>query len=534
MKTNVHILHHGHIYTGDPAHPWTDALAIVGGRIVAVGHRAKTWASLPDAHLESLEGATVLPGLADAHIHFLWFAQSLAQLDLHGLSRAETLTAVAQRVAITPPGHWIVGRGWDQNHWHPSTFPTAAELDRVAPHHPVALFAKSAHALWANSAAMQRAAISPQTAAPPHGRIGRAADGSPDGLFFEEAMQLILAAIPSPTVDEAAAMMEAAQTRMLTVGLTCVHDMDGGVAFAALQALHQRERLRLRVVKYVTRELLDDALALGLRSGFGDDQLRFGGLKLFADGALGARTAAMLAPYTGEPENIGLLTLSPSELRELVRRATAGGIAVAVHAIGDRANRLVVNVLAEATTVGAPLRHRIEHVQLITPEDRDRLARAGLVASMQPIHAVHDRPMAERYWGERTRHAYAWRSLQRAGAVLAFGSDAPVEAITPWPGLYAAVTRRAEDGSPSPEGWHPHERLSLADAVRAFTWGAAYAAGMENRLGKLWPGYHADLIVLDRDIFALAPQALLDVRVLRTMVGGVWVYRAEAHTSDGG
>jgi hypothetical protein len=317
--------------------------------------------------------------------------------------------------------------------------------------------------------------------------------------------------------------MDEAQTHLLRLGITGVHDVDSEPAFAAFQALKGQGRLRVRIVKYVRRNVLDETLALGLRSGFGDDHLRFGGLKLFADGALGARTAAMFEPYESEPQNTGLLTLEPDHLREIARRAVQGGLVLAVHAIGDRTNRIVLDILEEMQPLAPDLRHRIEHVQLIEPEDQRRLADLGLVASMQPIHAVHDIGMAERYWGTRSRNAYAWRSIQEAGAVLAFGSDAPIEIFDPFAGLYAAVTRRSEtDGSPGPQGWYPEQRLTLTEAIDAYTWGAAYAAGMENRLGRLIPGYHADLIVLDRDVFALPPAALLETEVTRVMIGGAW------------
>ncbi|NBD36539.1 MAG: amidohydrolase family protein, partial [Chloroflexi bacterium] len=320
--------------------------------------------------------------------------------------------------------------------------------------------------------------------------------------------------------------MTEAQTHLLASGITGIHDVDGEPAFEAFQALHLARRLDVRVTKYVRRETLDAVVAAGLRSGFGDDWLRFGGLKLFADGALGARTAALFDPYEGEPDNTGVLTLSREQLRDLANRAVEAHLALAIHAIGDRTNRLVLDVLEEVAPHAPSLRHRIEHVQLIAPADQPRLARLGIVAAMQPIHAAHDWQMSDRYWGARSAHAYAWRSVLDTGAILAFGSDAPIEIFDPFAGLYAAVTRRAEDGSPGPEGWHPEQRLTLEEALRAYTWGSAYAVRMEDRLGRLRPGYHADLIVLDRDIFTLPPEALLETNVQRAMVGGAWRYIA--------
>ncbi|HQE93440.1 MAG TPA: amidohydrolase [Anaerolineae bacterium] len=519
----VRILHHPRIYTGDVLHPWAQTLAIVDGCVAALDAAAEAWSAVPGAIVEDVAGALIIPGLIDAHIHMMWYALGLRELNLRDLTREALLDRVAARARTLAPGAWIVGRGWDQSGWDDSRFPTAAELDRVAPQHPVALVAKNAHAWVVNTAALHAAHITATTPDPPHGKIGRRADGTPDGMLFEEATRLVQVVTPPATLDEIVDALDEAQTHLLAGGITGVHDVDGEPAFAAFQELRRQGRLRLRVVKYVRLESLNAALAVGLRSGFGDDWLRFGGLKLFADGALGARTGAMFAPYVGEPDNVGMLTLEPEALTAIARQAAAGGLALAIHAIGDRANALVLDALEAAGDVKAGLRHRIEHVQHIRPEDQARLGRAGFVASMQPIHAIHDMAMADRYLGaQRTPQAYPWRSVAEAGAVLAFGSDAPIELVDPFSGLYAAVTRRREDGFPGPAGWHPEQRLTLTEALRAYTWGAAYAAGLESRQGLLCPGHLADLVVLDHDIFALPPEALLQTHISRVMVGGRW------------
>jgi predicted amidohydrolase YtcJ len=259
-----------------------------------------------------------------------------------------------------------------------------------------------------------------------------------------------------------------------------------------------------------------------MQAGLGDDWLRVGGIKVFSDGALGTRTAAMLAPYEGEPENVGVPTIEQGALRELTRKAVTGGLPLAVHAIGDAANRMVLDVLADVGTGG--LRHRIEHVQLLHPDDVGRLAALGVVASMQPIHATQDYEMADRYWGDRCATAYAWRSLLEAGTLLAFGSDCPVEDLNPFLGIHAAVTRRRADGSPGPDGWYPEQRLTVEEAVRAYTLGAAQAVGLDDRLGSLAPGKLADLIVLDQDIFDCDPMDIVRTRVEATMIGGRLVY----------
>jgi predicted amidohydrolase YtcJ len=389
------------------------------------------------------------------------------------------------------------------------------------------LKAKSGHALVANSCALRLAGIGADTPNPPGGRIGRDAAGQPDGLLFEEsAMALVAGLIPRPAPAETDEALREAFPNAWRVGLTAIHDVDGTRAFEAYQRLRVQGALGLRVVKYLPARVLDDVLAVGLRAGLGDDGstelakiwLRVGGIKVFADGALGPRTAAMLAPYEGEPDNVGVLTMEEGELRALADKATAGGLPLAIHAIGDRANRLVLDVLAETGVAG--LRHRIEHVQLLHPDDVSRLTALGVVASMQPIHATQDCEMADRYWGERCATAYAWRSLLDAGTVLAFGSDCPVEDLNPFLGIHAAVTRRRADGFPDPQGWYPEQRLTVEEAVRAYTLGAAYAAGLEDRLGMLAPGKLADLIVLDRDIFSCDPMAIAETQVEMTMIGG--------------
>lgn len=519
----IRILKNAKIYTGHPATLWAENLALVDGRVKALDADALSWCDAPSAEIIDMNKALILPGLTDAHIHMMWYAHSLRALNLRDCTRQGMLDQVADRAAELPTGAWITGRGWDQNIWEDSTFPSARELDQVAPNHPVALIAKSGHAMVANSAALRTANVTRETPDPVHGKFARDAEGRPTGIAFEHAMNLIKSKIPAMPLNATVDLLDEAQGHLLRLGITGVHDVDGEPAFAAFQALKTQNRLRMRVVKYVRLDVLDEVLALGMRSGFGDDQLRFGGLKLFADGALGARTAALFEPYEGEPRNKGILTMEPMQLREIAQRAAQGGVTLAIHAIGDRTNRLVLDILEGVQPLAPHLRHRIEHVQLIETEDQRRLADAGIVASMQPIHAVHDVGMAERYWGTRSRNAYAWRSIKEAGAVLAFGSDAPIEIFDPFAGLYAAVTRRSEtDGEPGPQGWYPEERLNLTEAINAYTWGAAYAAGMEDRLGRLVPGYYADLVVLDRDIFSLPPESLLETQVQRVMIEGVW------------
>jgi predicted amidohydrolase YtcJ len=385
------------------------------------------------------------------------------------------------------------------------------------------------HAGWANSAALRAAGITAATVDPPNGQIQRDEHGQPTGILFEEAQGLVEDAIPHPSAEEDIAAIQTAQARLWSFGLTGVHDFDRLRSFAALQSLHGRGQLKLRVHKNLPVEVLEHAIGIGLRSGLGDDLLRIGGIKVFADGALGPRTAAMVEPYAGEPNNRGMLFLDAEQLFEHAQNAARGGLKMTVHAIGDRANHEVLNAYEQLRnferSAGLPaLRHRIEHVQILHPDDLQRLGKLHIIASMQPIHATSDMQAADEYWGERSQYAYSWRTQLEAGSVLAFGSDAPVESPNPWLGIHAAVTRRRADGSPGAEGWYPQQRLTLGEALAGFTTGPAYAAGAENKLGRLAPGYLADLIVMEQDPFSIDAHELQHLLPSAVMLGGEWVY----------
>jgi len=518
------ILTNGWIHTLDPAAPHATAIAIHGSIILAVGSDREVAAlARPGDELIDLHGRTVIPGLVDSHLHLHWYAQFNQRINLQGVTSLDKVQArVRARAEQTPAGEWVLGRGWNQNLWPGRAFPTAADLDRVAPDHPVYLVAQSGHAGWANSRALKLAGITPERPDPPGGRIQRDNTGQPTGIIFEEAMKIFQETIGRPPPAEAAEAIRQALPSLWKAGITGVHCMDAEPAFQALQLLHQRGDLRLRVVKYLPVEQMDHAIGIGLRSGFGDDWLRIGGIKLFADGALGVRTAALFEPYTGESDNRGIMILEKEELWEIGRRASAAGLSLAVHAIGDRANRMVLEML-EAIPPVPPIPHRIEHLQLLHPADFGRLAAHDITAAMQPIHATSDMEMAEQHWGERTRYAYACRSLLERGTRLALGSDAPVESVEPLLGIHAAVTRRRPDGSPGPDGWRPEQRLTITQAVTGFTLGPAQAAGMAHKVGTLTPGKLADLVVLDQDIFGIDPMEIPATRVMGTMIGGEWV-----------
>lgn len=524
------ILFNARIHTLDQIRAQASVLVIDRDRVAAIGGPELFDSFSARASLEDMGGRVILPGLTDAHIHLMNYGLSLQKVDVETPTKAECLRRVAGRAQAASPDAWILGHGWQQNDWG-GEFGSANDLDQAAPRNPVYLTAKSLHAGWANSAALKLVGITVNTPDPENGKILRDAAGQPTGILLESAMSLIESSMPQPTLADAADAIRAALPRLHRMGLTGAHDFDYRAAFMALQDLRASGDLRLRVVKSVPPDLLDHAHALGLRSGFGDDILRIGSYKTFMDGALGPRTAAMFQPYLNEPENRGILNLDGEELFEMGRKAADSGLSMAVHAIGDRAVHEVLDAYEQLRAYEREhqlprLRHRIEHVQIIHPDDAGRLAELGVIASMQPIHAVSDMLAADHWWGERAKLAYAPRTQLEAGASLAFGSDAPVESPNPFLGLHAAVARRRADGSPGPEGWYPEQRLSMAEALAGFTTGAAYAAGMEDRLGRLSPGYYADLIVLEEDPFTCAPDSLLTMQPVATMLGGEWVWQA--------
>jgi len=522
------LLYNANIHTLDHANPSASAILIAGGRIIAVGEKDKL-ESLAHGKVEKqdMKGKTILPGLTDAHIHMQYYSLGLSKVDCETKTKEECLRRVAERAKQAKPGEWVLGHGWQQNDWD-GNFPTAAELDAVSPNHPVYLTAKSLHAAWANTFALKLANITDDTPNPKDGAIQRDANGKATGILLETAMALVHAAVPVPTLGEIEAAMEKAQSVLWGMGITGIHDFDRRESFMALQSLHAKGKLKLRVCKNLPVESVQQANDLGLRTGFGDDWLWIGSVKAFMDGALGPRTAAMFQPYENEPENKGILNMDGEELFEHCRKAADVGLSMTVHAIGDRANHEVLNAFEQTRKYerghNLPhLRHRIEHVQVIHPDDAPRLAQLNVIASMQPIHATSDMYSADRYWGERAKFSYAWRDQLNHGAMLAFGSDAPVESPNPFLGLHAAVTRQRADASPSAEGWYPAQKLTLAEALSAYTFGAAYAANAEDRLGKLAENYLADLIVLDEDPFEIDPSHLLTIRPAAVMINGNWV-----------
>lgn len=525
----MYLLYNATFYTLHPAQPTVQALAVGHGKILAAGAVEEAEAALPvHAKRIDLGGLTVLPGLTDSHLHLQHFSLGLQYVDCETPTRAECLQRVKRQAQKTPGNTWIRGHGWNQNVWEEG-FGNAVLLDEAAPNHPVYLTAKSLHAAWVNSLALQAAGIDENTPDPPDGRIQRDESGKPSGILFESAMGLVEKIIPEATLPQVRQAIEAAQPHLWSMGLTGVHDFDRRQCFLALQELEQAGLLKLRVVKSIPLENLEEAVELGLRSGFGSPWLRIGSVKCFADGALGPQTAAMLQPYEGSVADTGILFLDSEAIVEIGQRAAGSGLSLAIHAIGDRANHEVIKAYAQLRQFERQqnyphLRHRIEHVQALHPDHLTQLAQHDIIASMQPIHATSDMDIADRYWGKRARYAYAFQSLAALGVRLTFGSDAPVESPNPFWGIHAAVTRQRHSGYPSPEGWYPQERLSLQHALKAYTLNPAYTAGRENESGKLQPGFYADLIVLEEDPFHISPQRLFEMRPLKTMIAGEWVW----------
>ncbi len=478
-----------------------DVAAGPDGRILAVGAQARAAAG-SDAEVVEVAGR-VLPGLQDAHVHLAWLAERRLGLELGpARSLAETLKLVEAYAARLPADAWVVGRGWYNDAWTDDTgFPGRRLLDRAARGRPVLLTRKDGHSAWLSSAALALAGITKDRPDPAGGVIDREPGGEPAGVVREAALALARDALPEPSESDLDTGMAAALADLTRLGLTGVHSMDRARDFASLQRLKRAGRLPVRVTYNLPYADLRHAERMGVESGWGDDRLRIWGVKAFLDGSLGTRTAEML-------DGRGVATLEQAELVGLVDRCVKVRLNIALHAIGDKAVRRALDALEPRAGAWPGWRPRIEHAQCVDPDDAPRFARAGVIASMQPVHAVSDRELADREWTGLTGHAYAWGALHGAGARLAFGSDAPVEPADPLLGIEAATSWRRR------AGWHPELALSPAQALNAYTRGVAYAAGMEKHLGRLRPGYLCDLTIVQ------------DGRVTATVVGGRAVFRA--------
>jgi predicted amidohydrolase YtcJ len=504
------------------------AIYTSGGTIQDIGPAAELQRKYIRANVIAVLNGTILPGLTDAHGHLYGLGVSLDTVNLvDTTSYDDVIARVKQRAATAAPGEWIVGRGWDQNDWSVKEFPTAAALDAAIPDHPVVLERVDGHATLANRAAMRAAGVTASTRDPDGGRIVRDARGNPTGVFVDTASALVERAMPQPSVEQRKARVLAAAKAIAATGLTEMHDAGIDAAtITAVQQLIDEKRFPIRVYAMLGD---DDAL---LAQWFASGPLRdYGGrltvraVKLYADGALGSRGAALLAPYSDDPNNSGLMVSTPEHLSDVTRRGRAARFQINTHAIGDRGVRNVIDAYASAG-VTAKERFRVEHLQVIAPPDIPRLVQHGIIASMQPTHGTSDMYWAEaRLGSERVRGAYAWRTVLNAGGRLALGSDFPVEAVNPFFGIYAAVTRQDQKGWPE-GGWRPTERLTLAEAIRGFTSDAAYAAFEEGTRGTIERGKLADLTIVEDDLFAMPAADLFRAKVRYTVVGGEVVFSA--------
>jgi hypothetical protein len=514
----------------DQALPLATAVAVRNGRIVAVGDEADIRdLSGPETEQINLGGCIALPGFTDAHLHLVDYGLSLTGVQLDGLdSSAKVVSAVAERARHTSPGEWIRGYGWNRNLWPGAPFPTRHELDRLTPDNPVYLLSKDMHSGWANSVALQAAGLDRHVPDPPGGQFLREADGGElTGVLKERAMEAMAKVAGPFSEEELVPAVLCAVHSLHRMGVAGVHTPERASGLSGLQAVWLRGELTLRVNVMIPAEDLAHARGMGLAGGFGDEYLRLLAVKAYSDGALGSRTADMFQPYETEPENRGIEVTGSDCLSKLIEECSAAGWGIAVHAIGDRANCRVLDALEEHWSEWSPrgIRPRIEHVQLISPQDVPRLGAMGVIACMQPIHCTSDMLMAEEHWGARCSGAYAWRSVLDGGARLAFGSDAPVEEPDVLRGIYAAVTRTREDGTPA-GGWYSEQCLTVPEAMYAYTLGAAYASGEERVKGSIAVGKQADMVVLSQDIFQGHPEDLLTTEVEATIVAGETVFRA--------
>lgn len=537
--SDVQLLTAKRIHTSDPQHPAATAMAWdTAGRLLAVGDAKDLAARYPDAHRIDAGNATVIPGLIDAHGHVMGLGMSLMQADLVGAtSKDEVMERLRAFEKTLAPGDWLLGRGWDQNDWPQTAFPAAADLDAVFPERPVWLTRVDGHAGWANTAALRALAASPAgkvmlgSGKIDGGKVIADGNGKPSGVLVDGAMEPMNAVLPEAGAAHQEQALGRALALLASVGLTGVHDM--GVSRQTLALYKQfadAGRLTLRIDAYADgdNEALADLCKGGLYRHAGG-RLEMHGVKLYIDGALGSRGASLLADYSDEPGNRGLLVTGPDAFEEIVNKAKRCSVQVATHAIGDRGNRLVLDtyerVLGDAAKTD--IRWRVEHAQIVAPEDLGRFAELGVIASMQPIHATSDMPWAHERVGEvRLAGAYAWRDLLDTGAHLAFGSDFPVESPDPRLGLYAAVTRQDRDGHP-PGGWLPTQRMTAAEALRGFTADAAWAGFDESQVGRLVPGLHADFVILAADPLTVSASEIDDLKIHSTWVDGKAVYEAK-------
>jgi predicted amidohydrolase YtcJ len=533
------VLLNGNIYTVDTARPTASAMAVRAGRVHFVGSDADARKlATGSTKVIDLRGATVVPGIIDAHAHLLGLGNTLRRVNLAGsASYDEVIARVKAWAKDVTPGEWILGRGWDQTRWPGREFPTHEALSRAFPNNPVVLDRVDGHAILANAKAMELAGVTAATTDPAGGRIIRLASGSPSGVFVDNAENLVGRAIPASTKADTRKAILAAIAEANRWGLTGIHDAGASAETIGIyEELAKAGNYNLR--NYV---MLSDPgatapvgrgnpnLRRGPQSGLYDGHIWIRAIKLYADGALGSRGAALLAPYSDEPGNSGLLVSTPDHIRATAAAALRSGFQVNIHAIGDRGNRIALDAVEWALGLVPRANHRfrIEHAQVISPEDIPRFAKLGVIPSMQPTHQTSDMGWAEARVGpQRIRGAYAWRSLLNTGVVIPSGTDFPVEEVNPLLTFHAAVTRQ-DPGNLPPGGWYPDQKMTRDEALRSMTIWPAYAGFQESVLGSLAPGKYADFVVLDRDIMRIPDTEIVGTRVVSTWIGGKPVYEAK-------
>ncbi len=524
------------IYTSDVNRPVVEAFAVRGGRIAFVGsNRGALALAGPRTERLDLSGKTVITGMVDAHAHLLGLGQALRTVDLVGTrSYEEVIARVVERAKTARPGEWIRGRGWDQNDWADTRFPTQAALSRAVPNNPVYLTRVDGHAALVNAKALELAQVSAATPDPSGGRFIRDSANNPTGVLVDNAQGIVGRVIPAPSRAELREQTLGAIAEANRWGLTGIHDAGvapEGIAVYEELAKEGRYNLRNYVMVRSSDSVLDAFMQRGPQKGLYDGRLWIRAIKLVADGALGSRGAALLEPYSDDPGNTGLITTPPERIRSVAVRALKAGFQVNVHAIGDRANRMVLDqfeaALREVPT--ADHRFRIEHAQILRYQDIPRFAELDVIPSMQGSHQTSDMYWVPNRLGwARAQGAYAWRSLLNTGVVIPNGSDFPVEAVNPLISFHSFFTRQDADNFP-PGGWMPEQRTTRQEALLSITLWPAYAAFMENESGSLTVGKYADFVVLDRDIMTVAPEAVLGTHVLLTVLGGKAVYRANSN-----
>lgn len=530
------IVTNARVYTADESRPLAEAFAVRDGRIVFVGSRQEADALKGSAtRVVDAGGRTVIPGMVDAHAHFGGLAQKLRAVDLVGTkSYDEVIARVVEKAKTTPKGTWIIGRGWDQNAWGDTRFPTHEKLSAALPDHPVALERVDGHAAFANMAAMRLAELTAATKDPSGGKIIRDAQGNPTGVLVDNASSIVERKIPAPTMADTRAALKDAIAVMHRWGLTGVHDAGASAPMIDLyedMAKSKELGLRLYVMIGDDSTALRKYMAMGPRSALYDGQVWVRSIKLYADGAMGSRGAALLEPYSDDPNNTGLLLSAPAHIRDVAERALKSGFQVNTHAIGDRGNRVVLDAYEQAlkTVPTADHRFRVEHAQIINYDDIPRFAQLGVIPSMQASHQTSDMYwIGKRLGPTRVLGAYAWRSLINSGVIIPNGSDFPVEEVNPLISFHASIARQDANDWPA-GGWFPEQRMTREEALRSMTLWPAQAAFQEKEMGSLTTGKFADFVILDQDIMRVPAELVLKTKVLATYVAGKPVFEARSN-----